>query len=52
MFDQVFMTGFKVFGGHEVNPTQLVAEHFSQAKVPGLTCTVVEVTAKDADAYV
>jgi len=25
MFDQIYLTGFKKFGNHDVNPTQLVA---------------------------
>ena len=52
MFDQILLTGFKVFGGHDVNPTQLVAEHFIQHPRKGVSCSVVEVTAKDADAYI
>lgn len=52
MFDQILLTGFKVFGGCEVNPTQLLAQHFIEHPRKGVTCSVVEVTAKDADAYI
>jgi pyroglutamyl-peptidase len=52
MFDQVYLTGFKIFGGHQVNPTQLLAEHFSEHKVEGVETAVIEVAAKEADAYI
>ena len=52
MFDEVYLTGFKIFGSYEANPTQLLAEHFGKSGIPGLSCSVVEVTAKDADEYV
>lgn len=52
MFDQIYLTGFKKFGNHDVNPTQLVSEHFAKQEIPGLKCSVVEVTTKDADAYI
>lgn len=52
MFDQVLLTGFKVFGGHEVNPTQLIAEYFMEHPRKGVSCSVVEVTVKDVDAYI
>lgn len=52
MFDEILLTGFKVFGNHDVNPTQLISEHFSAHPLKGVNCSVVEVTAKDADAYV
>jgi hypothetical protein len=30
----------------------LVSEHFAEQKIPGLRCATVEVTTKDADAYI
>ena len=52
MFDQVYLTGFKIFGGVECNPTQLLAEHYSKAGIKNLSCEIVEVAAKCVDEYV
>jgi hypothetical protein len=52
MFDRVYLTGFKKFGDHDVNPTQMLAEHFATLNISGLTCSVIEVTVEDVDSYI
>jgi pyrrolidone-carboxylate peptidase len=52
MFDQVYLTGFKKFGNHEFNPTEMISEHFAKQAIPGLECDVVEVAVEPVDAYI
>ena len=48
----MYLTGFKKFGNHAVNPTQLLAEHYLNSKVSNVHASVVEVTTKDVDTYI
>ena len=52
MFDHIYLTGFKIFGNHKANPTELIAQHFQQHPNPQITSSIVEVTTKDADTYI
>jgi pyroglutamyl-peptidase len=52
MFDFIYLTGFKKFGGHEVNPTEEVVKAIEAQNVPRVRCSVVEVTTVDVDNYI
>ena len=52
MFDAIFLTGFKKFGNHAVNPTEEVVKAIEGRGIAGVRCSIVEVTAADADKYV
>lgn len=49
MYDHVYLTGFKKFGEHTVNPTEEAVKSVSMA---GVTCSIVEVTTADVDKYI
>lgn len=53
MFDIVNITGFLPFGGIEVNPTELIINHFREKPHPRLRrIKKLDVTVKDVDTYV
>jgi pyroglutamyl-peptidase len=49
MYDHIYLTGFKKFGTHEVNPTEEVV---NAIHIEGVTCNIVEVTTVDVDGYI
>lgn len=52
MFDWVYLTGFKKFGGHETNPTEEVVNAITAKNRPRVTCQVLEVTTVAVDQYI
>ena len=52
MFDEIYLTGFKIFGDHSANPTEMIAQHFQKNPHLQVTASIVEVSAKDADVYI
>lgn len=52
MFDAIYLTGFKKFANVDVNPTQLIAQHFEKQKHPNIAkVTRLDVTTDEVDAY-
>lgn len=47
MFDQIYLTGFKSFGNVDVNPTELLIDHFLEKEHPRIAkATKLDVVAK------